>query len=206
MDGILLQFANLDRTTQWWLGIAIALTIFYAVMRPKRNRKDPLAPNGPRGSLASQRAVEQDMNNLLVELSNMSRQISAQLDTRAVKLELLIKEADERIATLNALSSTAPNFNENAHSFLAPPSAPGARSADREIDPRHGDIYELQDRHLTAQQIATKLNRHQGEIELILALRDRSTMRSLTHPAPAPTPIDPIEAPKPRRRKKSAVE
>ena len=42
------------------------------------------------------------MSNLVVEMSEMARQITAQLDTRAAKLELLIKEADEKIARLGA--------------------------------------------------------------------------------------------------------
>ena len=40
------------------------------------------------------------MESLLVELSEMARQISAQLDTRSQKLEILIREADEKIAAL----------------------------------------------------------------------------------------------------------
>ena len=38
-------------------------------------------------SLASQCAVERDMSHLLVEMSEMARQITAQLDTRAAKFE-----------------------------------------------------------------------------------------------------------------------
>ena len=40
------------------------------------------------------------MNNLLVELSEMARQVTAQLDTRTLKLETLLKEADEKIQLL----------------------------------------------------------------------------------------------------------
>jgi len=46
------------------------------------------------GQAAVELHVERQMQSLLVELSEMSRQISAQLDTRSAKLELLIKEAD----------------------------------------------------------------------------------------------------------------
>ena len=40
------------------------------------------------------------MGNLLVELSEMARQVTAQLDTRTLKLETLLKDADQRIAAL----------------------------------------------------------------------------------------------------------
>ena len=45
------------------------------------------------------------MQNVLVELSNMARQITSQLNTRAAKLELLLQEADQKIAQLQRLSN-----------------------------------------------------------------------------------------------------
>ena len=45
------------------------------------------------------------MQNVLVEMAELARQISAQMDTRASKLEVLLKEADQKIATLQTLSS-----------------------------------------------------------------------------------------------------
>ena len=70
----------------------------YLLMRPRGKHKvDPLS-SGLKFPLARQRSVEQQMTNLLVELSDMARQITAQLDTRAAKLELLIREADEKLA------------------------------------------------------------------------------------------------------------
>src|SRR5437660_11229963 len=74
----------------------------YLLMRPRGKHKvDPLS-SGLKFPLARQRSVEQQMSNLLVELSEMARQITAQLDTRAAKLELLIKEADQKLAALEA--------------------------------------------------------------------------------------------------------
>src|SRR5690349_19400021 len=89
-----------------WIALALAVAaIAFVMFRPKfSRRKDPME-SGPRFSLSQQRSVEQQMQNLLVELSDMARQITAQLDTRAAKLEALIKEADEKIAALRALSS-----------------------------------------------------------------------------------------------------
>jgi len=174
MDGILSQFANLDSTTKWWLGIAVTLTVFYAVMRPSnRKKKDPLKKAMFTPGLASQRSVEREMSHLLVELSEMARQVTAQLDTRAMKLDLLIKEADERIAALAEAARQASSGNPGAGpaASLPRPAAPSGPA----VDPRHVEIYELADLGLSPREIAMKLGRPHGEVELILALRERST-------------------------------
>ncbi len=90
----------------WPVIILAVVTIFYiAVVRPlksKKKKKDPL-DGSPRMSLSTERSVEREMNNLLVEMSNMARQISSQLDTRATKLQMLIEEADKKIERLEKL-------------------------------------------------------------------------------------------------------
>lgn len=162
-----------DNATQWLVYGAAALALAYIVLRPMmRKKRDPLDV-APTFSPSRQRHVEREMNNLLVELSAMARQITAQLDTRAKKLELLIDEADQRIAQLKSLQGER-----------APRSAPAAKPVFREVPPadmapapspegesRYGDIYGLADQGQTPQEIAQRLNRPRGEVELILALR-----------------------------------
>jgi hypothetical protein len=148
---------------QMWMVYAVAfLTIIYAVfLRPKMQKnKDPLSRPS---SLARQRTVEKQMETLLVELSAMARQITAQLDTRAAKLETLIQEADRKIAALRS----PPSPMEPDH--------PAAAGRDMPVieDSRHAAVYELADVGLSAGQIAQRLNRPSGEIELILALRPK---------------------------------
>src|SRR5262249_19581853 len=125
-----------------------------------------------------------------VELSEMARQISAQLDTRAAKLELLIKEADEKIAALRGTNADAPSAftpPPDASSTIAPtvhvdsaeqaalsdiqeaPPAPTPQTA----DPRHAQVYAMADEGHSANDIARALHRPAGEVELILALRVR---------------------------------
>lgn len=181
----------ISEQTIWFLVGTGGLAILYLLMRP-RKRKDAMSmPSFP---LARQREVEDQMSSLLVELSNMARQITAQLDTRAAKLELLIKEADEKLAALHnanrfigsatienragdlpreidspelaALSDARPP----AESIVDPPAAPAAAMP---IDSRHADVYSLADEGRSAPEIARLLSRPAGEIELILALRAR---------------------------------
>jgi len=174
-----------------WLVIAAAGALgLYVLMRPRgKKRRDPLEGGGRFPPLARQREVEQQMNGLLVELSQMARQITAQLDTRAAKLDLLIKEADERLAALRAATAQVRDVAEmksapagenvvaaeeaaalqtfSAELTLAP-AAPPPR-----LDERHGDVYALADEGKTANEIARLLHRPAGEIELILALRPK---------------------------------
>ncbi len=170
------QYSSLD-----WLVVAmVTLAVTYLLLRSTAKKKrDPL--NAPRGmSLAQQRATERQMESLLVDLSEMARQISSQLDTRAAKLENLIREADEKIDELRAAQQgrrppaapRPPADDDRPPMRLIIPETPPASEAPP-IDPRHADVYRLADQGQSPHQIANHLNRPSGEIELILALRAR---------------------------------
>jgi hypothetical protein len=170
-----------------WIMIALGATLLiYMSFRPMlRKRKDPLEKH-PFSSLATQRAVEREMQNVLVQLSDMARQMSAQLDTRAARLEELLRQADERIATLRRISNDLPDLPPRQESPREePPSqvpfmrltedtTPRMPVGDPNPDPRHLEIYSLSDQGLSARDIAIRLDRPAGEIDLILALRGRS--------------------------------
>jgi len=106
MDGLLLDISHPDGFQKGLILCAGGLTIFYAVLRPMRRRKDPLTKPSSL-SLAGQREVERQLTELIVELEKMARQMTAQLDTRAAKLELLIQEADVRLAALKCSGESA---------------------------------------------------------------------------------------------------
>jgi hypothetical protein len=185
---------QLNDQTIWMIVAAVGVGVLYFLMRPRKgNKRDPLqgAPSFP---LARQRGVEEQMSNLLVELSEMARQISAQLDTRAAKLELLIKEADEKIAALRgtgvgdglaAAPPPAPPAAEGGSTTTIAPtaqvdSAEQAALSDMKdapappmADPRHAEVYAMADEGRSANEIARALHRPAGEVELILALRVR---------------------------------
>jgi hypothetical protein len=169
---MLADFNIITKDKQGWIALAVAgIAITWILFRPRFKKKDPLdAPAF--SSLAQQRTVERQMQNLLVELSEMARQISAQLDTRAAKLEFLIKEADEKIATLKSLSNGTPPPATAITSSIVERAASDDLTL-IPIDPRHAQVYELADKGHGTNEIARQLGQNSGEIELILALRPR---------------------------------
>jgi len=167
MSGLL---AIRNGQSMWPVYALAAITILYVVFRPmlRKKRGDPLEKM-PSMGLSSQRAVEREMNNLLVELSEMARQVTAQLDTRTAKLEALIEEADRKIAELRRVSG-------GAIAAEAEQEGAGERGEERAgaaEDRRHADVYSLADRGRTSAEIAEELGRQRGEVELILALRSK---------------------------------
>ncbi|MGE5608408.1 MAG: hypothetical protein ACM359_04085 [Bacillota bacterium] len=168
-----------DLGSKWPLYALAAVTVAYVVFRPmlRKKKPDPLE-RMPSFGLAQQRAVEREMSNLLVELSQMTRQITAQLDTRAAKLEALIEEADRRIGELRKLEEEAAERRTDESTPRCSPEESGGEeeAGSAEVgDSQHEAVYAMADSGRSAQEIAGELGRPRGEIELILALRPRAS-------------------------------
>ena len=164
----MIRFLAANESMQWIVYAVGALTIAYVVLRPSFRKKDPLGQSAPKLGMAQQRSVEREMSNLLVELSEMARQITGQLDTRSAKLESLMQEADKKIAELKKLETI--------------PQEPEIKPLDPKPQPirdeaRYSAIYSLADAGHSVQEIAQQLDRPRGEVELILALRVPSESR-----------------------------
>jgi hypothetical protein len=183
-SGFLAQIQGKLDTQTWAALIVAALATAYLVLRSKaKSRKDPLRRHQQAGpSLAQQRLVERQMSNLLVELSEMARAVSAGLDTRTAKLQVLIDEADRRIAELKALGgkslplppslpTTPTTTTMRIVSDTTPETAVATTTSSS--DPRHEQVYQLADLGKSAHEIAVMVGKPRGEIELILALRPR---------------------------------
>lgn len=180
-----------------WIIYAVGgVLVVYMVLRPmlRKKKPDPLEKL-PQFGLSQQRAFERDMQNLLVELSEMARQMSGQIDSRTMKLDALIHEADQKIEELKQLieqqkrggssevlrEEPLREVEDPAERYIrqfavaeralrsAPVSAPSVTTGDT----RHQDIYGLADAGKSAQEIAAELGKPRGEVELILALRPR---------------------------------
>jgi len=92
------------------------------------------------------------MERLVVELEELAREISAKIDTKMKTLEVLIRQADERIEALKALS-------------------PVSEERKRELAGRYGEVYELADSGMSLEDISKKTGMQAGEVELVLSLR-----------------------------------
>jgi hypothetical protein len=172
--------------------------VYLAVLRPMlRRKKDPLSREQPlnmsRGALARQRDIERDMQNLLVEYERMIRNMTAGVDTRAARLEALMREADQKIAALRGelgAGNTASAHQQSESSAAtidrppmrlvesepdepmnepAQPEAPSG-AVDGE-DSRYSEIYALLDQGLSAKEVARRLGTTDGEILLIQSIR-----------------------------------
>ncbi len=119
------------------------------------------APSVPQGEAR----IRRDMEELLVELQDLSRKISAEIDTRFAKLEAVLRDADRRIAVLNRLS------RETSAKAGGPVAEPESHEA------RHAVVYELADAGFSPVEIARDLGRTPGEVELILNLRKNAARR-----------------------------
>jgi len=182
MQSILLEIPPPTPATSWIaIAIGVGTIVYVAFIRPltKKKQNDPLNRRPGEAALARQRSVEREMGNLLVELSEMSRQMTGQLDTRAARLEALLREADQKIAMLRSLGSAGGRAIPHGvlvEAKLLEADAVPMRAADDVIptvDPRHAEVYDLADEGQSPQDIARHTGRPSGEIELILALRGR---------------------------------
>src|SRR5439155_15900662 len=85
---------------QWIILGAAACAIVFLLFRSKSRKRD--SPTQGVG-------VEQDVRSLMSELTEMSRRMSTQLDSRSDKLQNLIKQADEKVEELRSASSASRN-------------------------------------------------------------------------------------------------
>jgi len=141
----------------------------------------------PAGASGEHRALERDIQVLIKELSDLTRRVNAQIaqvDEKSAKLEQLVRAADERANRLRSLQATSNgdgngsasgSASAGSSSALLPVQPLATSAADEVIDPRHVEIYTLCEQGLSTQQIADRLQRPSGEVELIIALRPRSS-------------------------------
>lgn len=157
---VLLDLLSDNRLVPLAVGI-IAIFFLFSSLRRMQSRQSGTpssAPAPPARTTSNPGQMHRDLDELLVELQELSRRITAEIDTRFAKLEVAMRDADRRIAVLHRLS------RQTGQQAAAEEAAPGH-------DPRHAVIYELADAGFTPVEIARDLGRTPGEVELILNLR-----------------------------------
>ena len=175
---VILLAGPLSGMTATQLGMLILAVIFLTIVmistgrRVRESRALTGRPARERfAELQSRQSSRRDVEQATVELDKVARQIHAQIDTKLVRLEALIRDADKRIAELAAGVSDPRRTSSLDVTLQEESSLAGQDSVAEPSSERHAVIYELADRGLTAHQIADKVDRVQGEVELILGLR-----------------------------------
>jgi multidrug resistance efflux pump len=124
--------------------------------------------------------VYTQINDLMTELADLSRQINGQIDTRIAKLDLLNAQADETINHLQRLLEDTQAKSTSGQMPATTASVPKeVRRSDAE--PNQAPIESQETRNIlnwanqgrSPVSIAQELNRPVGEIELILALNKK---------------------------------
>ena len=161
----------------------IALIIAWLMLRLVKRRRHPTRIATRMEQLEQRRqarGLRGDLEQVMVEVEQLAKRFSAQLDAKSIQLEKLIEQADARIAELKRLQP--PGEDAPLGSVPEPP-ALGAAEATAELSPPVADepaaaesetaraIYRLADAGNDAVEIARVLGEHVGKVELILALR-----------------------------------
>src|SRR5689334_18256063 len=122
-------------TTSVVLIVLVVAALFIAVVLPRLRRKQ----DGPRevlGSFGSSAGgAREELERLLTEIQDLSREHIARLDTKIRMLNQLLLECDQKKRNLEALLGKAP-----AAETAAKPAPPGRAS-----NPLHDQVYSLQD-------------------------------------------------------------
>jgi len=144
----------------YWLFLVVA-ALFVAVVLPRlrRRRDEPRETLGSFGPAAG--GAREELERLLTEIQDLSREHIARLDTKIRMLNQLLLECDQKKRELEELLGKAPAAD--------PASKPA--SAARASNPLHDQVYSLQDSGKEVLDICAATGLEKGEVELILGLR-----------------------------------
>lgn len=172
--------------TQWVLLAGVILAVGLLMLGSVRRHRNPgLDPSEYAreqiARLKDQKGVKDDLQQLVVELHDAARRLNAQMDTKAARLEALIRDADERIGRLHQAQSGSVSregdvrgvdlmVDDSAQSDSASSAEPGEPP-----DPVRHRILSLSAKGNSAVEIARETGVKPGEIELILALHASAT-------------------------------
>ncbi len=120
--------------------------------------------------LQKEAEAKHDVEQVMLELEKLSRQIHGRIDTKLARLETLIRDADQRIERLSRLAG-APSGESRLEITLDREEPQPIPKTGEVGEDWHAAVYRAADGGMTAVQIAQKVGRTTGEVELLLALR-----------------------------------
>jgi hypothetical protein len=179
------------------LAAAFVLIMFTRRRMHSRLKKNIMISSPPSAATVQPREMYDQLNSLMAELVNLSRQINGEIDTRCSRLNILLREVDQRIAQYEKLhglppsrfdspladgstefkSPTAKNqqvargYNDLSKKNRSMPSSSENHISDQIDDhDQTRQILELAQTGMSPIAIAKTLDRPVGEIQLILSL------------------------------------
>lgn len=167
-------------TTQFLMLAGAILALTFVMISTRRRIRASRADQGPSARetyrrLSQETETKRDLEAVMLELDQLARHTMGRLDTKFAKLEVVVRDADERIQTLTRLLRTQGGESPLDLTVADVPAENGtdekARAAPAPPEPRHAAVYQLADAGLSPLDIARELDRTTGEIELILSLR-----------------------------------
>lgn len=168
-------FSAMTGTQLGMLVLAIIFLTIVMISTGRRVRESRALTGRPAreryAELESRQSSRRDVEQATIELDKVARQVHAQIDTKLVRLEVLIRDADKRIAELSAAVGDRQRPPPFEVTLAEETPAAAGETAPEGSDERFASIYQWADKGLTAGQIADKVDRAQGEVELILGLR-----------------------------------
>jgi hypothetical protein len=111
------------------------------------------------GPAAASTSVPTEVGSLQADMNELAERLASELDRKADRLERLLALAEARCIELQRLEAARPEPRS-----IEPRARPSA-------DTQHREVYELADMGLSHVEIAQRLERPTGQVELILNLR-----------------------------------
>ncbi len=169
-------------TTSQVVMLVLAVVCLTAVMLSTRRRiRESKALDQPSARRKWDTSVEprraaRDLEQVMLELDQLSRQIHGRIDTKLAKIETLLRDADARIEKLSrlrtALDSSKDSEDTACGDASARPPLPTPSPTSRTTGSKHSVILELAKEGRSMIEIAREVGKTPGEVELVLALRD----------------------------------
>jgi hypothetical protein len=179
------------------LGIAMITSVLLRrwFRKSRRANEDRDLPVREQRERLQNRAERDSLDQLMVEVQELTRVCAAQIENRATKLEYLIELADQRLRELERAcsnaeaASSAParpaTHSQRTGSESRPAHSPASRDWSESTEQPHTAvqtgsdtlarrIHELSQMGLKSVEIARQLDEQVGKVELILALGEAS--------------------------------
>ncbi len=169
-----LTLANLlgENSLLLLLGLGLVAVSVVLSIRKRRQMKQSNLPRTRDDHVEharQMRGMRGELEDLMVDIEELARRFSAQLDAKSMRLEKLIDEADAKLAALDRRLGEMPG--ERFTESVAPPAPEPERRAQLG-DPMAARVYQMADQGMEANDIAKTLGEHVGKVELMLALRE----------------------------------